>query len=138
MAKPEWGSKRICQSCATKYYDLGRSPIVCPKCDTVFQPVTLLKSRRNRPPAAAKSQRPAPAKPDDTAAKAAKVENAENAAKAEDAKINANGAADDPQATETNPSDDDSRDPKVENTAELGPDEEKAAKAPVKAGEAEG
>ncbi len=63
MAKPEWGSKRICQSCATKYYDLGRSPIVCPKCDTVYQPVTLLKSRRNRAPVAAKSSRPVPGKP---------------------------------------------------------------------------
>ena len=30
MAKPEWGIKRVCQSCATKFYDLGRSPIAYP------------------------------------------------------------------------------------------------------------
>ena len=54
MAKPEWGTKRICQSCAAKFYDFGRSPIVCPKCSTVFDPEVLLKSRRSRPPPAPK------------------------------------------------------------------------------------
>ncbi|MGB0671459.1 MAG: TIGR02300 family protein, partial [Rhodospirillales bacterium] len=33
MAKPEWGTKRACQSCGARFYDLGRNPIVCPKCD---------------------------------------------------------------------------------------------------------
>ncbi|GLI91283.1 TIGR02300 family protein [Methylocystis echinoides] len=37
MAKPELGAKRQCQSCATKFYDLGRDPIICPKCGTIFQ-----------------------------------------------------------------------------------------------------
>ncbi len=54
MAKPEWGTKRICQSCAVKFYDFGRSPIVCPQCSAKFDPESLLKSRRTRPPAAAK------------------------------------------------------------------------------------
>ncbi|MBL8572743.1 MAG: TIGR02300 family protein [Hyphomicrobiaceae bacterium] len=36
MAKAELGTKRLCPSCGTKYYDLNRSPIVCPKCATVF------------------------------------------------------------------------------------------------------
>ncbi len=58
MAKPEWGVKRLCQSCATKFYDLGRSPIACPQCGARFDPEALLKSRRNRPTAA-----PKPAKP---------------------------------------------------------------------------
>src|SRR5262245_43770187 len=26
------GTKRVCQACATPYYDLARSPIVCPSC----------------------------------------------------------------------------------------------------------
>lgn len=51
MAKLDWGTKRLCQSCATKFYDFGRTPIVCPKCETVFDPETLLKSRRRQPPA---------------------------------------------------------------------------------------
>ena len=27
MAKPEWGVKRICSACGTKYYDFNNSPI---------------------------------------------------------------------------------------------------------------
>ncbi|HVG81046.1 MAG TPA: FYDLN acid domain-containing protein, partial [Methylomirabilota bacterium] len=26
MAKPEWGTKRICHSCGTRFYDLLRDP----------------------------------------------------------------------------------------------------------------
>lgn len=32
MAKPEWGTKRTCQSCGAPFYDLNKKPIVCPKC----------------------------------------------------------------------------------------------------------
>jgi uncharacterized protein (TIGR02300 family) len=38
VAKPELGSKRQCQSCGAKFFDLNRDPIVCPKCGTTFQP----------------------------------------------------------------------------------------------------
>ena len=41
MAKPELGSKRTCQNCGTKFFDMGRDPITCPKCGTVFQAVVL-------------------------------------------------------------------------------------------------
>ena len=51
VAKPEWGTKRICPSCGTRYYDLMRDPIVCPKCSTPFDPEAFLKSRRSRPAA---------------------------------------------------------------------------------------
>ncbi len=34
MAKPELGLKRVCVSCGAKFYDLTRSPAVCPKCGT--------------------------------------------------------------------------------------------------------
>ena len=61
MAKPEWGVKRLCQSCATKFYDLSRSPIACPQCGARFDPEALLKSRRSRPTAAPKPAKP-PAK----------------------------------------------------------------------------
>src|SRR3954453_16617502 len=49
VAKPEWGTKRICPSCGTRYYDLMRDPVVCPKCATPFDPEAFLKSRRTRP-----------------------------------------------------------------------------------------
>lgn len=59
MAKPEWGVKRVCQSCAAKFYDMNRSPITCPKCAAAFDPEALLKSRRSRP-APAKAAKPQP------------------------------------------------------------------------------
>jgi uncharacterized protein (TIGR02300 family) len=36
VAKPELGTKRLCGSCAAKFYDLRKDPIVCPKCETIF------------------------------------------------------------------------------------------------------
>jgi uncharacterized protein (TIGR02300 family) len=50
LAKPEWGIKRVCQSCATLFYDFDKSPIVCPSCGAAFDPEAVLKSRRNRVP----------------------------------------------------------------------------------------
>jgi uncharacterized protein (TIGR02300 family) len=48
VAKTEWGLKRICQSCGARFYDLGKSPISCPKCGAVFDPEAILKSRRGK------------------------------------------------------------------------------------------
>ena len=31
------GTKRVCQSCGSKFYDLNRAPITCPICHAVFQ-----------------------------------------------------------------------------------------------------
>jgi uncharacterized protein (TIGR02300 family) len=45
MSKPARGSKRVCQSCGARFYDLGRTPIVCPACQSVYQ-VTQPTSRR--------------------------------------------------------------------------------------------
>jgi uncharacterized protein (TIGR02300 family) len=36
VAKPELGTKRQCQSCGAKFYDLNRSPITCIKCGAEF------------------------------------------------------------------------------------------------------
>ena len=49
MAKPDLGTKRLCGSCGAKFYDLNKSPIVCPKCETVFVPV--VAAPRTRPDA---------------------------------------------------------------------------------------
>jgi uncharacterized protein (TIGR02300 family) len=37
MARPELGTKRQCQSCGSKFYDLNKDPILCPKCGSTFQ-----------------------------------------------------------------------------------------------------
>ncbi len=46
MAKAEWGTKRRCLSCSAAFYDLNKSPILCPKCGTEFNPEAIVKSRR--------------------------------------------------------------------------------------------
>jgi uncharacterized protein (TIGR02300 family) len=48
LASPELGAKQICPSCGAKFYDLGRRPAVCPKCQTAFDPEEAVKSRRVR------------------------------------------------------------------------------------------
>lgn len=51
MAKAELGTKRQCQSCGAKFYDLSRDPIICPKCSAVFVVEATVRPRRARPDA---------------------------------------------------------------------------------------
>ena len=48
MAKPDLGSKRQCQSCGTKFFDLNKDPILCPKCGTVFVVAAIPSTRGGR------------------------------------------------------------------------------------------
>ena len=49
MAKPEWGRKRTCQVCGKKFYDLNKSPIICPCPEAVeFDPDIYLKTRKGK------------------------------------------------------------------------------------------
>ena len=45
MAKPELGTKRVCVSCSTRFYDLTKVPAVCPRCGTE-QPIEQPRLRR--------------------------------------------------------------------------------------------
>ncbi|MBL8551628.1 MAG: TIGR02300 family protein [Hyphomonadaceae bacterium] len=38
MGKQALGEKQVCPSCGAKFYDLGRRPAICPKCQTSFDP----------------------------------------------------------------------------------------------------
>ena len=51
MPKPDLGSKHQCQNCSTKFFDLNKDPIVCPKCGTVFQatPISARAASRAAP-----------------------------------------------------------------------------------------
>jgi uncharacterized protein (TIGR02300 family) len=73
VAKPELGTKRLCGSCAAKFYDLGKDPIVCPKCGTVFEIVVPVARGRAAEAAAAAAAGAAAA----AAAAAAKTKEAE-------------------------------------------------------------
>lgn len=48
MAKPELGEKHTCVSCGTRFFDLGKQPVVCPKCATE-QPAEQPRLRRAAP-----------------------------------------------------------------------------------------
>lgn len=48
LAKPELGAKQICPNCQAKFYDLGRRPARCPKCETEFDPEEVVRTRRGR------------------------------------------------------------------------------------------
>jgi hypothetical protein len=51
MPKDEWGLKRSCPNCATRFYDLGRDPMTCPACAATFsvESLTMGKPRPVRP-----------------------------------------------------------------------------------------
>ena len=58
MVKPEWGTKRTCPKCSTRFYDLGKdNPVHCIACEHEFVPEPVLKSKQpmpfETPPAAA-------------------------------------------------------------------------------------
>ena len=50
MVKPEWGTKRSCPKCATRFYDLGEDdPVTCIECGTAWMPEPVLKSKQPMP-----------------------------------------------------------------------------------------
>ena len=50
MVKPEWGTKRTCPKCSTRFYDLGNAePVHCIECGTTFVPEPVLKSKQPMP-----------------------------------------------------------------------------------------
>jgi uncharacterized protein (TIGR02300 family) len=65
MVKPEWGAKRTCPKCSTRFYDLGKDdPVHCIECGTDFVPEPVLKSKQpltfEAAPVAAKEPAPDP------------------------------------------------------------------------------
>ena len=50
MVKPEWGTKRICPKCGTRFYDLEKDdPVTCIDCGTAWEPDPILKSKQPLP-----------------------------------------------------------------------------------------
>jgi len=63
VTKPEWGSKRTCLNCGTRFYDMQRTPIVCPKCGSENVPDAEPKARRGVKKPAAVHAAPVATKP---------------------------------------------------------------------------
>jgi len=38
MVDPKFGTKRVCEACDGKFYDLNKNPVVCPLCGYSFDP----------------------------------------------------------------------------------------------------
>jgi hypothetical protein len=50
MVKPEWGTKRTCPKCATRFYDLTKEePVTCISCGFAWEPEPILKSKQPLP-----------------------------------------------------------------------------------------
>jgi uncharacterized protein (TIGR02300 family) len=59
VSKPEWGTKRICQQCATRFYDMKKKPPICPKCGASIE-LESPKAKRARAAAEEKARRTIP------------------------------------------------------------------------------
>ena len=47
MVKAEWGTKRACPKCNTRFYDLGKDePVACIACGFAWVPEPMLKSKQ--------------------------------------------------------------------------------------------
>ena len=58
MVKPEWGTKRTCPKCATRFYDLGKEdPVNCINCGVNWFPEPVLKSKQPLPYEVAKAEK---------------------------------------------------------------------------------
>ena len=65
MVKAEWGTKRTCPKCATRFYDLGKEdPVTCIECGIAWDPEPVLKSKQPLPFDAPKKPVDAPEKED--------------------------------------------------------------------------
>jgi len=50
MVKPEWGTKRTCPKCGTRFYDLEKdNPVNCIECGNQWEPEAVLKSKQPLP-----------------------------------------------------------------------------------------
>ncbi len=122
MAKPDWGSKRLCQNCGASFYDLRRDPAVCPKCETEFKPVVQQRPQRQR--SSSESRAPAPGADIKAAAKEVEAAEARDkkaaAAKAAETKDEVADAVD-VEVAEAEAGDDDNA---IEDASELGEDKD--------------
>jgi hypothetical protein len=50
VIKAEWGTKRVCPKCSTRFYDLQNDdPVTCISCGFAWAPEPLLKSKQPLP-----------------------------------------------------------------------------------------
>lgn len=57
MAKPEWGKKRTCPECETRFYDLNAEEVKCPSCGHVINPNEVWKMSKTTTKVTAKKNK---------------------------------------------------------------------------------
>jgi uncharacterized protein (TIGR02300 family) len=105
VAKPELGIKRLCASCGVKFYDLSKTPIVCPKCSTVYE-VTLPTRGKSDGPRGGTQPVAAEAEPETAEVETVSLEEADAEASG-NAKADVPESVDDIETDETIEDDDD-------------------------------
>ena len=45
MPKDEWGLKRTCPECQTRFYDLNNNPMTCPSCGAELTPESFMPDK---------------------------------------------------------------------------------------------
>jgi len=82
---PQLGSKRLCVSCAARFYDMAKAPPVCPKCGAVQPPeVPRVRAPVREPRRPFRTPMPAAAVAEEEAEPVADVEDAEEDADIEE------------------------------------------------------
>lgn len=114
VSKPEWGTKRQCQSCGTKFYDMRRPLITCPSCGAKVDRESPLKSRRGR----ASAPKPVPVAAVKPPSPAASDNDEDTVDEPKDAKLGDTDLADD-LSDQADKADGDI----IEDTSELGDDD---------------
>lgn len=121
MSNSQRGDKRTCPSCGVRFYDLAHRPIVCPGCESEFSVDDFVRPRRQRPP------EPSPVKPEElvaevspagAAAAAPAVAEGSDAVKTDDKEIE-------------DVEDDEDDESLIEDTSELGEDDDDMAEVIV-------
>ncbi len=80
MVKPEWGTKRTCPKCGTRFYDLqAEDPVTCISCGTTWAPEPVLKSKQPLPFGEQEKKASVPEADTDLAAELEIDEDADNA-----------------------------------------------------------
>ncbi len=112
VAKPEWGQKRTCNSCNCRFYDMTRTPIICPKCGATVETDLPFKVRRGGSAAAAA---------------AAAAESKAAAPRPEAAGTDGMMGDDDDEALENDDAEEDEDAEMIEDTSDLGGDDDDMA-----------
>ena len=92
MVKPEWGSKRTCPKCSTRFYDLGKEdPVTCINCGVNWYPEPVLKSKQPLPYEAAKTEKEVEKEDSDLAADDLEIDVDEEAERNPDDEVDLGG-----------------------------------------------